>query len=767
VRIFVAVVLVAILGAQADQFVGPTEETIFQLFSSLPAGLLPLFQAIEGVGTLWAVLLVAIAALAFRRLRLTRDLILAGALSWAVSRVLGSVVIDQVGLHASIKALVHAAPGPSFPMVRLAVAVGVVATAGPYIGRPLRRTGQVICAAVVVAGMYVGTSYPNDIIAAIAIGWGMAAVVHLAFGSPSGRPTPRQLQLALHQIGIDASDVHLATLQAVDATSCETVDRDGPIDVKVIGRDEVDAQMLAKTWRFVAYKEPAPSLQLTRLQQVEHEACMTLLADSSGVRVPHVIFVGRAGSSAAMLVTRPISGPRLSELTPEDVSDDLLVRIWREVAKLHAVGITHGGLDATNIRCPAGSPGITSFATASTARTGFDVAKDVAELLASMAGIVGDDRAVTTCASVLGDRAVAAALPFLQPAALGRATRATLGGSNRTVLHRLDDLRKLIAARLGSEPPALRQLQRLRPSSVLLAASSLVAVAVLLDRVGNPGEVWATTRHAHWGWAAAALVASLVTNVPYAVSLMGTIRLRLPLWPTTELQLAMSYSNLVIPVIGGTGFQIRFLQREGADLPSAVTAGGLLSVVGTVLTQLPLFVLALWLSPDDLHLRSVPVSGILESALVLIVCIGVLAALVFGIPRLRRAALPPLEQAVVTIWATFRSRRQLVLLLGGNLVASLLYAFCLLSCLYAFGASLSFWTVIAVNIAVGTVAALIPVPGGSTAVGAVGLTGILIGLGVPSEVAVAATLTNQLAVTYIPAIPGWMATRHLLQSNYL
>lgn len=66
-----------------------------------------------------------------------------------------------------------------------------------------------------------------------------------------------------------------------------------------------------------------------------------------------------------------------------------------------------------------------------------------------------------------------------------------------------------------------------------------------------------------------------------------------------------------------------------------------------------------------------------------------------------------------------------------------------------------------------TLAALIPIPGGGVAVGAVGLSGVLAGLANPPEAAVAITLANQLAVTYLPAIPGWVATRHLLQHHYL
>jgi len=75
--------------------------------------------------------------------------------------------------------------------------------------------------------------------------------------------------------------------------------------------------------------------------------------------------------------------------------------------------------------------------------------------------------------------------------------------------------------------------------------------------------------------------------------------------------------------------------------------------------------------------------------------------------------------------------------------------------------------VLAVSLGVGTLVALTPVPGGGTAAGAVGLAGVLAGLGLSTQAAVAITLANQLVVTFIPALPGWFATRHLLRRNYL
>lgn len=754
------------LAARATRL-GSVEESIYQLFSSLPRGLVPLFQGLGGLGALWAVGLVVSAALAGRRWRLARDLLLAGVLAWAAARVLGSDVVGHIGLRASLRTLTHEGVTPSFPLVRLSVIVAVVATAGPYVGRPVRRLGQMLVVVLALSAMYVGTAFPTDVLGGVVLGWGLAAVVHLLFGSPGGRPSSRQLEAALGQVGIMVTDVRLAGEQDADATVFHCRGADGPLWVKVIGRDEVDAQLMAKAWRFAMYKQAPPPLQVSRVQQVEHEACMVMLAASAGVRVPEVVFVGRAGPAAALLVMRSVAGRRLCDLDPSEVGDDVLAAVWDQVAKLHQARIAHGALDAAHVVVADDGVALVAFARASTAGFEHRCARDVAELMASSATVVGGGRAAAEAVRVLGAGVVTAALPFIQPAALRRPTRQGMGARYRDARQRIEVLRQAAAQAAGVDAPALLQLQRFRPASVALAASSLVAVVVLLDQVGDPAHVWATMRQAQWGWAAAALTASLATNMAFAVALMGTLPLRLPLWPTAELQLAMSYSNLVVPVVGGAGFQIRFLQRQGADMAAAVAAGGLLSTAGTVLTQVPVFALALLLSPDSLHLGSISVTGILRYVLLGLLALGVVAAVAFGVPQLRRVLLAPVKEAAATVWAAIRSPRQLSLIVGGNLVVSLLYASCLLSCLFAFGGHLSFWTVLAASIGVGTIAALVPVPGGGATIGSVGLAGTLAALGIPTEVAVTTTLANGLAVSYLPAVPGWFATRHLLKADYL
>jgi uncharacterized membrane protein YbhN (UPF0104 family) len=106
-------------------------------------------------------------------------------------------------------------------------------------------------------------------------------------------------------------------------------------------------------------------------------------------------------------------------------------------------------------------------------------------------------------------------------------------------------------------------------------------------------------------------------------------------------------------------------------------------------------------------------------------------------------------------------------MIAGNALNGILYGLVMLACIEAFGSSINFWTVLALNIFIGTIASIIPIPGGGTAVGSVGMSGALTAVGVPTEVAVAAVLANQLVCNFIPALPGWVATKDLMNRGYL
>jgi undecaprenyl-diphosphatase len=767
VRLVIAIVALALLIAHEGDL-SQAEQNLFTFFNTLPDDLNSLFTLMYRAGALWAVGIVVVAALVARRWRLARDLAIAGGLAWFIGRLIGSLAVSENSLAKSLDVVTRFGDDTAgFPLVRLAVITAVIATASPYLTRPIRRLGQLLILFLALSAMYLGTGLPDGILAALFLGWGVAAAVHLTFGSPGGRPTRTQVAASLEELGVHATAVELAAVQPAHSTLMTATDDRGALRVTVLGRDEADAQLMAKAWRFIAYKSGGPALHLTRLEDVEQQAYTTLLAERAGVRVPTVVVAGTAGPGAALLVERPVDGVPLADAEPKAITATVLKQLWTQVKDLHAAQVAHGRLNAHHVVLTADGPAILDFDTASGAAPDGRQSADVAELLASTSELVGPDRAIKAAIGGIGKQAVVDSLGFLQPAALSLDMRPAKHHDRKEAGKRLGELRDLTAAATATEVPPLQQLYRVSGTNLMMAVGTLIAISALLSQVGDPQELWDTVTNADVGWLLVAIIVSFATNLATAIALMGTVSVRLPLWRTAELQLSMSFSNLAVPAIGGLAAQIRFLQKQGADLASAVASGGILMNAGNIVVQILMFIVAIALSPVTIKTGKIPVSSIESLVLIAIVVIVLALALILGVPKIRRLVVGPVKSAWTTIWTAIRSPRQLFLLLTGNAINALMYAFVLLACIEAFGGSLNFWTVLAINIFVSTIASLVPVPGGNTAVSAVGLSGALAAAGVPTDIAVAAVLTDQLVANFLPAVPGWWATKNLLDDGYL
>ncbi|HEY3673881.1 MAG TPA: lysylphosphatidylglycerol synthase domain-containing protein [Acidimicrobiia bacterium] len=745
-----------------------SERAVFDLFNTLPGALAPIFRALYRLGALWAVGLVVVAALVAGRRRLARDLVVAGVLAWASARALGEIVDAHEGIAHSLRIAAGFGGSPAaYPSARIAVIVAVIGAAAPYVTRPARAFGWVVVALLAVSALYLGVAFPNDLVAGVLLGVTVASLVHLVFGSPGTRPTIPQITEALARLGVVAYEVRFASEQPTSSTLVLATDEHGPLRIRVVGRDDAHHQLLAKVWTSIVNKGTTTRFVLTREQQVEHEAYLMLIAAQGGVHVPTVVVASRAGPRAALLVQRPVSGARLADLEGDAISDTLLRRLWTDVNALGRSRVMHGGLDADHVIVHGEQPWIVAFDEASISSDLDDRAADVAELLASTAALVGDARAVRAAVDGLGAAAVARALPRLQPAALSPRTRQLSGERRRHFAEHLAHLRAAAAEVIGIDVPEPVQVRRITPTGAAMALGAFVAVGALLVDVGDPVDVVDAMRGADWTWLLLAIVVAFAANVAYAIALQGTVRTRLPLVPTTELQVAMSFSNLAIPAIGGQGMQVRFLQKLGVDLPSAVAAGGVLSGFGGLVAALGCFAVALAVEPARVDLSLIPTDGLL---LLLLIAAGLLvlaSALLAMLPGLRARVLPPLSRASHTMADALRSPGLVALLVGGNVVATIMSTWCLQLCVIAFGGHVSFWALLAANVGVVTIASIVPVPGGGTAVGTVGLSAVLVSFGLPKEVAVAAVLANQLVFYYLPAVPGWFATRDLVRRDYL
>jgi uncharacterized membrane protein YbhN (UPF0104 family) len=758
VLVFVSLITIG-LALLVDEGTSAFEAAITSFVTALP-GLLGWFWEICDVLLgVWALTLVGAASFARGRRSLLRDQLLAVALA----AVAGALLIrGGVGL---LDGLTASGPPPIFPGIRLAFAAAVIATTSPHLGRPLRRIGRWLVPLASLSAIALGVASPIGVITGLAIGYGSAALVHLVFGSPGGRPTPEEVKTALVDLGIETTSVQDGALAPRGVAVMDASASDGrSLLVKVYGRDAWDGQLLNSTWSYLWYRDEAQSLTLSRLQQVEHEAFLTLLAERAGVPVLPVVAAGAAEEDAILVVeTR---GRFVAEVDSGEVSDAFVEELWGSVARLHEAGIAHGSLDDRHlVLLTDGSAAIGGFDGANAAATPAQVGADRAQLLVTTALRVGDDRAVSAAVNAIGPSPLAEALPFIQSAALTRTTRRSLKHADTE----LDALRERAAAAAGAEQAKLEPLRRVTWGSLLVIGLLLFGAFAIVSAFSSVGIDTLTSElsNAQAGWIWLALLVSPLVQVAEAFSTIGACPRPLRLGPVIGLQFAIRFIALAVPSSAArVALNVRFFQRAGLATSPSIAVGLVDSVAGFVVQVLLLVVIwlaglaSLQLSTSGL---SLDISSQVIVAVVILVVVG-LAVAVF-VPRVRRVIAPRLAEAGEAI-RVLRSPTKVFELFAGNLVAQVILAVVLGICLRAFGQHASLAELILINTLASLLAGVLPIPGGIGVMEAA-ISGGLVAVGIPESAAVAAAITFRLVTFYLPPIWGVVAMRILRRRAYI
>jgi uncharacterized protein (TIRG00374 family) len=733
---------------------GQLELQLALFLNRIPEGWSGPLTAVLGLGALWVVAIMAGLGLLTQRRRLSLELLIAGVGTWVAGRIFIRVLGERPppsGIHT------HAGDVHQYPTVRVAVAVAVVAAAAPYLTRLARWLGWVVVSAMTLAAAALGLGLPNDIVGGILLGVAGASIVHVVFGSPAGRPSLDQISDALTELGIPAHRLHFPAAQEPGGTRVVArTDEDDRLSIRAYGRDERDAQLLSKLWRFVWYEDSGPTLYLTRLQQVEHEAYSMLLAQQAGVPVPRVLAATTAGPGTAVLVEQH---PDAVDLTDDviELTDELLDATWRAFVALRGARIAHGGLDLSKLMLASGHTVVVhDFSRASTSASDEQLNADAARLLAATAARVGPARAVAAASRALRTDELAEVLGYVQPPVLTDRTRHQLRRAGVS----LGELRAAGASAVGGTAPSLAQLQRVQRRSIVMALVTFVGIYLLFGQLGNFQELGQQARHAEWGWIVVAAVLATATNIGYAMAYAGSTSAHLPFGRNVALQFAGGFTNVVTPnAIGTAAINTRFLQVRGVRLSSAV-ASQVINSSTSGIVQLALFLAILPVAGGRFDFSLVPWQSLLTAFVAITAAVLIAIGVMWRIPRAREFASRRVRPALSDAQAIVRTPTKMLLVITGNLLVQLLFALSLGAVLRAFGVTIPLSTLIVVNISSSAIAGLIPAPGG-LGVAEATLAGALTAAGVPSAIAVAATLTQRLITTWIPPLPGWFALRSL------
>jgi glycosyltransferase 2 family protein len=433
VRLVVALAIVALSAefVHRDR-VGELEVDAFRLVNDLPGALYPLVWPVMQLGNVLAVPVAAGIAALTRRYRLAVNLALAGFGCWALAKLVKglfergrpSAYLSGVNIHGP------PATGLGFVSGHAAIAVALASVASPYLGRRARRVAWALAAGVCLSRLYVGAHLPLDVIGGAAVGWAAGAAVHLALGAPGGSPSPRRVRRALLESGFEPGEVEaLGRPDGPRSARFLAAAGDGArLFVKFVPRERRDRDLVYRGWRRLRGRGAVdPGRFGSPSEQVEREAYMALLAAAGGVRVPRVLLARPTGNGAGLLVQAWVPGVALADTPAGELDDAALAELWRQVGLLHAGRIAHRDLNSRSVVLDEHrQPWLVDFDASEAMAADRALAADVAELLVSLARVVGAERAMATSRAGLGADAARTALEQVAPSALTAATRADL-----------------------------------------------------------------------------------------------------------------------------------------------------------------------------------------------------------------------------------------------------------------------------------------------------------------------------------------------------
>jgi glycosyltransferase 2 family protein len=739
-----------------------------------PHGISWLVTTVYDVGAFGVTALLVVVALLARRWVVARDLLLSavgtviacGLLVVALGSDGGrknGISVDGVYLH--------------FPVFQIAVFMAVATAALPYLARGLQRIIEAFIVLVCLATVVAGQGLPLNVLGSLAVGWGVTAMVRLWFGSPLGLPSVNDVAVLLGELGLVTYAIRPTEHQAWGVANylADTIDDDGSagqLRISVYGRDATDARLLAKAGRFLFYKDSGPTLTFTRLQQVEHEAYLTLLADRAGATVPQLVEAGLVGSSGdALVVSHMPAGTPLAQCGADDIDDAAIDDLLRQLHLMHAGGLTHGAVSGETVIIGANgrTASLIDFRSGTTNSRQERVEKDLANAVAATALVLGPDRAAAALTRNVGPDEIGGVLQHLRRAGLDSVVAHALKGQKSL----LEDVR-VQAAQIHKVPvPKLAEPRRISWATLILVVGSLIGgwalIGVLLD-VTNSFD---TVVGADWVWVVITFLCAQAAFAGSAVEDVGSVTGDLPFGRVLALEVANSFSGLAggSPAIFAT--RVRFFQQEGYD-PSVALSSSVVVTTTSWIVKGALFLICLPLAWGSIHFdlgsEETGNDKIVWIILTVVVLVGLVVGLFVAIPKLRRLAADKVRPKLTDIWQDLKhvasSPKKMSQLFGGAVGGQLLVALALAASIRAFDDHLSVATLIVVITLASMIGGVSPVPGGMGVVEA----GLILGLtsaGLSEPDATAAVFIQRLFTSYLPPVWGWFTLLWLRRREYV
>jgi len=406
-----------------------------------------------------------------------------------------------------------------------------------------------------------------------------------AHGVDNARPDGHDVVTALIDAGLDPALCRWVG-ETEDTRRYEADTHNGRLlDVIVLDRDRQAVGLVYRLYRRIRLRGPAQRRNLLSFKRaVDQEALMSYALRDVGIRTPRLLAVRELSADAALLAYERIHGRTLDKLEEDELTDELLTRIWQLQQQMQQHQMTHRRFALDSLLVDRdGQVWLLDLRNGEIAASALQTRLDIAELMTTLALRFGPERTVRVGTQVLGVDAIGAALPMLQPVVLTRTTRSAVR-KNKDLLQRVREqiLTYQPRATHVAEPV---KLERLSPRTLLTVGAGCVAAYLVLYQLASskisPQTIAATA--SPW-WAIVAVLASFLTYVAAGMVLTGFIPETLPIVRNFLVQVAAGFVSIVAPAaVGGVALNTRYLQKQGIGTGPAVSAVGASQAVGFIM----------------------------------------------------------------------------------------------------------------------------------------------------------------------------------------
>jgi uncharacterized membrane protein YbhN (UPF0104 family)/tRNA A-37 threonylcarbamoyl transferase component Bud32 len=523
--------------------------------------------------------------------------------------------------------------------------------------------------------------------------------------------------------------------------------------------DQQVTDTLSKLWRTGRLRGLDSRPDLSLRNAAEGTALVSHAARAAGVRTPRVLGMAQSRDTMVLIYQRPTHCKPLSDLAPDEVSDELLDAIWAEVLKAHRVGITHRAIWSETVLVgrdeQLGAPEVwlTSWEMGEVASGALSRRLDVVQVIAMMATKVGAKRSVDAAFRSVDEAEISASAPFLQAIVLPRPTRVEAKAKGRI----LDQVREAILERLPEAPAEPEKLTRFGLRTVLTFVLVFVAALIILTTF-KAGDVMAAIRTASPFWAVIVFAWAILSFVGAAMTVSAFSPVKLKFMTVVRAQITASYVSLAAPAgVGHAAVNLRLLTRKGVPRALGVATVALVQVSAFVTTILGLIVLSL-VTGSTGTLASRPSRSVLLG-------VGAAAAamaIALALPRIRTwifaKIMPTIRQTLPRLVQILGQPWRFALALVGNLILTASYIGAFDAALRAFGYQFGLMKTAVLYLLSNAAGSLFPTPGGVGGVEgtlAAGLTAA----GIPVAIAGSVVVLYR-ALTYWARVPlGYVAMR--------